>query len=352
MADLSQTLREQVLNAREQQHAVSIQGNNSKHFLGNLCDAQTLDVSAHNGILHYEPTELVLTARAGTLISDITRCLDEHQQMLAFEPPAFADKATLGGTIACNLSGPRRPYAGSARDFVLGCRIINGQGQILKFGGEVMKNVAGYDVSRLMTGSMGTLGILLDISIKVVPKPPMELTIKKEVDNEKALQVMSRWGQRPMPVSAACHDGNHLYFRLSGSESALKSAHNKMGGDRVDNGEDFWKRLREHTHAFFDANKPLWRLSLPANTPLFDLDGKEFIDWGGAQRWLVSSVDADRIRAISSKAGGHASLYRRMDSEVETFHPLSESMLYIHTRIKQAFDPDNIFNPGRIYKTL
>jgi len=352
MSDLSQTLREQVLDAREHQQPVSIQGNNTKGFLGNSGATPILDTSAHSGILHYEPTELVLTARAGTLLSDITQCLDEHQQMLAFEPPGFGDKATLGGTIACNLSGPRRPYAGAARDFVLGCCIINGQGQVLKFGGEVMKNVAGYDVSRLMTGAMGTLGILLDISIKVVPKPPMELTIRKEVDNEQALQVMSRWRQRPMPVSAACHDGNHLYFRLSGSESALKSAQNKMGGDRVDNGEDFWERLREHKHAFFDINKPLWRLSLPANTPLFNLDGKQFIDWGGAQRWLVSSMDADKIRALTYKAGGHASLYRRMDSEVETFHPLPEAMLPIHQRIKQAFDPDNIFNPGRMYKTI
>lgn len=352
MSDLSQTLREQILNARQQQHAVSIRGNNTKAFLGSPCAAQTIDISAHNGILYYEPTELVLTARAGTLLSDIKQCLDAHQQMLAFEPPTFSDQATLGGTIACNLSGPRRPYAGAARDFVLGCRIINGQGQILKFGGEVIKNVAGYDVSRLMTGAMGTLGILLDISIKIVPQPAHELTIKLEVDKGKAIQLMSLWAQQPMPVSASCHDGSHLYFRLSGSASAIKSAHNKMGGDLVDNGDDFWYRVREHKHAFFDTTKPLWRLSLPSNTPLLGMDDKNFIDWGGAQRWLVSSMEAEKIRAITAKAGGHASLYRHQNSGIETFHPLPEPLLLIQKRIKQAFDPDRLFNPGRMYRAI
>lgn len=352
MSDLSPTLREQVLHAREQQQAISIRGNNTKSFLGHQDDTPVLDVSAHSGVLHYEPTELVMTARAGTLLSEINKCLDEHQQMLAFEPPVFDDKATLGGTIACNLSGPRRPYTGAARDFVLGCRIINGQGQILKFGGEVMKNVAGYDVSRLMAGSMGTLGILLDISIKVIPKPQQEITIRKEVDSTKALEVMSRWGQLPMPISAACHDGNHLYFRLSGSELSLRSAHNKMGGDLVKNDSDFWLRLREHTHAFFDTNKPLWRLSLPSNTPMLNLEGKKFIDWGGAQRWLVSNMSTEKIRAITANAGGHATLYRDPNNKAGTFHPLSAPMLKIHERIKLSFDPDKLFNPGRMYKTL
>ncbi len=264
MSDQCQTLRDQVIDAQTQQRPLSIQGNNTKSFLGQLCDAPIIDVSGHSGILHYEPTELVITARAGTLLSEIRQCLDEHQQMLAFEPPAYGEKATLGGTIACNLSGPRRPYTGAARDYVLGCRIINGQGHVMQFGGEVMKNVAGYDVSRLMTGSMGTLGILLDISLKVIPKPVHELTISKELDADQAIQLMSHWRQQPVPVSACCHDGQQLFFRLSGSEQALKTAHNKIGGERIDNGDQFWQRLNEHQHAFFRSNKTVWRLSLPS----------------------------------------------------------------------------------------
>ncbi len=352
MADLANDIHAQVQDALQRQQPLAIQGSNSKSFYGNPCEAQVLEVSGHSGILHYEPAELVLTARAGTSLQTIHQCLHVHGQMLGFEPPAFGEQATLGGTIACNLSGPRRPYAGAARDFVLGCRIINGHGQIMQFGGEVMKNVAGYDVSRLMAGAMGTLGVLLDISIRVIPRPQQEFTIRKEVDTDKALQVIARWSQRPMPISAACHDGNHLYFRLSGNESALKSAHNKMGGDLVGEDGDMWVRLREHTHTFFDVDRPLWRLSVPPNTPMLAVDGKTFLDWGGAQRWLVSTSSADSIRRITTRAGGHATLYRNGPRQEDAFQPLPAPMLQIQQQLKQAFDPQHILNPGRMYKAL
>ncbi len=352
MQDLEQDILAQVQDALQGQQALAIQGNNTKTFYGNPCQAQPLQISGHNGILHYEPAELVMTARAGTPLKTIKECLQEHGQMLGFEPPGFGDEATLGGTIACNLSGPRRPYAGAARDFVLGCRIINGHGQVMRFGGEVMKNVAGYDVSRLMAGAMGTLGVLLDISIRVIPRPQQEFTIRKEVDSTKALQAIARWSQKPMPISAACHDGDQLYFRLSGNELALKTAHNKMGGEPLDNDAQLWERLREQSHAFFDGNKPLWRLSVPANTPMLALDGKTFLDWGGAQRWLVSDIGADRIRKMIDKVGGHATLYRNGPQDIEAFQPLPAAMLQVQQRLKQSFDPQRLFNPGRLYKDL
>jgi len=352
MSDQSSLLRDQVVAAQTQQRPLSIRGNNTKSFLGHPCDATILDTSSHSGILHYEPTELVITARAGTLLSDIKQCLDEQQQMLAFEPPSYGEKATLGGTIACNLSGPRRPYTGAARDYVLGCHIINGQGHIMKFGGEVMKNVAGYDVSRLMTGSLGTLGILLDVSLKVIPKPLHELTISKELDGDQALQLMSHWRQTPLPVSAACHNGEQLFFRLSGSEKALKTAHSKIGGERIDNGDHFWQRLNEHQHAFFNSSKKIWRLSLPSTVPMLELDGKTFLDWGGAQRWLVSDIKPDTIRQLVGSVGGHATVYRNNDDQTDSFQPLSLNMLYLHQQIKKAFDPHGLFNPGRMHREI
>jgi len=352
MPDQSQPLGDQVTEAISQKRALYIQGNNTKAFLGNECDASTLDVSNHSGILHYEPTELVITARAGTPLSEIIHNLDAHQQMLAFEPPAFGEHATLGGTIACNLSGPRRPYTGAARDYVLGCRMINGQGQIMQFGGEVMKNVAGYDVSRLMTGSLGTLGILLDVSLKVVPKPQKEITISKEVSAEQALQLMAHWRQQPAPISASCHDGQQLFFRLSGTEQALKAARNKIGGERVDNDTLFWQRLNEHQHAFFNTRKKVWRLSLPSTAPLLELEGKTMMDWGGAQRWLVSDANPETVRTKVASIGGHATVYRNNNTDTNSFHPLDGNMLFIHQQLKKALDPHGLFNPGKMYSEI
>lgn len=350
MSDISKSLIQQVMDACDRRQALSVQGNNSKAFYGNAGTGEAVKMAAHNGIISYEPTELVITARAGTPLADINHALAEQNQMLAFEPPAFSD-ATLGGTIACNLSGPRRPYAGAARDAVLGCRIINGKGEMLHFGGEVMKNVAGYDVSRLMTGAMGTLGVLLDISVKVLPRPQDETSLRLETNAQQAQDLLAQWRSRPLPVSAACHVGNSLFVRLSGDPSAITAAHAKMGGELLQDSETFWQSIREQEHAFFDKSLPLWRLSLPPSANI-NLEGEILTDWGGAQRWLFSEQDAEQIRNDVKLAGGHATLYKNGTGDTEYFHPLESNMLNIQRRLKKAFDPENILNPGRMYKGL
>lgn len=352
MSDISQQLQEAVSSARKESKKLQIVGGNSKAFYGRTPSGETLDVSKHSGIISYEPTELFITARGGTPLKDIEAALNENNQMLPFEPPHFGEHATLGGTIACNLSGPRRPYAGAARDHILGIKLLNGKGEILSFGGEVMKNVAGYDVSRLMSGALGTLGILLEISLKVLPRPEQEYTLAKEVDEKMALDAMTRWSRKPIPMSAALYDGNRLYLRLCGTPRSVEAAIKKIGGEEISSGADFWQRVNEHQHAFFDSTYPLWRLSLAPYTPLIDIDGKWILDWGGAQRWLLSDAPASAIRAAAEHAGGHATLFRGGDHDGNVFQPLAPKLMQLHHNLKQAFDPHGIFNPGRMYTEI
>jgi glycolate oxidase FAD binding subunit len=352
MTDISEKLQQQVNAAAENNLKLCIRGGNTKNFYGNTCTGNPVDVGEHSGILSYEPTELVMTARAGTRLQDIEQTLAEQGQMLAFEPPHFGEAATLGGTIACNLSGPQRAYAGSARDFVLGCKLLNGKGEILHFGGEVMKNVAGYDVSRLMTGALGTLGILLEISLKVLPRPENEQTVALETDEVDAIDKMNGWAQKPLPISATCYDGASLYVRLSGTEGTIKAARKVIGGEEVPPSKTWWNKLKEQQHAFFSSDKPLWRLSLASNTPPIRLSGKWLYEWGGAQRWLVSDEAVDRIRKAAEKAGGHATYYRGERNNIEVFHPLPGGLMKLHRNLKQAFDPRGIFNPGRMYRDI
>ncbi len=351
MADISEQLQKQVNQAAENNLQLCIRGGDTKYFYGNTPTGSPIDVAGHNGILTYEPTELVLTARAGTRLRDIEQTLAEQGQMLAFEPPHFGEAATLGGTIACNLSGPQRAYAGAARDFVLGCKLLNGKGEILHFGGEVMKNVAGYDVSRLMTGALGTLGILLEVSLKVLPKSEHEQTVALGTNELEAIDRMNAWARKPLPISATCYDGACLYVRLSGTEGTIKAAHKMIGGEEVPPSKIWWNKLKEQQHAFF-SSKPLWRLSLASNAPPLTLKGKWLYDWGGAQRWLVSDEPADRIRRAAEKAGGHATLYRGDRDNNDVFHPLPDGLMKLHRNLKQAFDPKGIFNPGRMYKGM
>ena len=224
-------LQQAVRGALASKTSLNITAGNSKAFLGRVACGQDLCINEHRGIIHYQPTELVITARAGTLLSEIEQTLAEQGQMLAFEPPYFADTATLGGAVACGLSGARRPFAGSVRDFVLGCKIINGKAEVLSFGGEVMKNVAGYDVSRLMAGAMGSLGILLEISLKVLPKPPIEQTVCFELSPTEAINKMAQLSVQCLPVSGLSHDGRRLYIRLSGPETAVRASAKKIGGE-------------------------------------------------------------------------------------------------------------------------
>jgi glycolate oxidase FAD binding subunit len=326
-----------------------IQGANSKAFLGRMTAGEILDTRSHRGIVSYDPTELVITVRCGTPLAELKQVLDAAQQMLSCEPPAFGDGATVGGMIACGLSGPRRPWSGSVRDFVLGTRVITGQGKHLRFGGEVMKNVAGYDLSRLMAGSYGTLGLVTEVSLKVLPKPRQALSISLEMSAERALLRLAEWGQQPLPISAACHDGERLQLRLEGGEGSVAAAHDRLGGELLE--AAYWADLNEQRLSFFDEDQPLWRLSLPNNTPRLSLPGKQLIDWGGAQRWLKSDAQAAFIRQVVEEVGGHVTCYSHGLTD-SPFQPLPDGLMRYHRNLKQQLDPRGIFNPGRLYAEL
>ncbi|ROM83093.1 glycolate oxidase subunit GlcE [Pseudomonas brassicacearum] len=347
--DDSAALLEQVNQALQNATPLRIQGSNSKAFLGRSVAGEVLDTRPHRGIVSYDPTELVITARCGTPLAHLSEVLDAAQQMLPCEPPSFGEDATVGGMIACGLSGPRRPWSGSVRDFVLGTRVITGQGKHLRFGGEVMKNVAGYDLSRLMAGSYGSLGVVTEVSLKVLPKPRKTLSISLEMDSDRALLRLAEWGQQPLPISAACHDGLRLHLRLEGGEGSVAAAHDRLGGESLD--ASYWQDLNEHRLSFFDESQPLWRLSLPQNAPRLSLPGVQLIDWGGAQRWLKSDAEAPLIRAIVEAVGGHATCYSHglIDSP---FQPLPEALMRYHRNLKQQLDPRGLFNPGRLYAEL
>ena len=347
--DDSSLLLEQVNQALQNATPLRIQGSNSKGFLGRVTAGEILDTRTHRGIVSYDPTELVITARCGTPLAELAAALDAAQQMLPCEPPSFGSHATVGGMVASGLSGPRRPWSGSVRDFVLGTRVITGHGKHLRFGGQVMKNVAGYDLSRLMTGSYGTLGVITEVSLKVLPKPREALSISLEMDSERALLRLAEWGQQPLPISAACHDGQCLHLRLEGGEGSVAAAHDRLGGELLD--ASYWADLNEQRLSFFDEDQPLWRLSLPNNTPKLSLPGRQLIDWGGAQRWLKSDAEASFIRQVVEEVGGHVTCYSHGLSD-SPFQPLPEALMRYHRNLKRQLDPQGIFNPGRLYAEL
>ncbi|MCU7798126.1 MAG: glycolate oxidase subunit GlcE [Candidatus Thiodiazotropha sp. (ex Myrtea spinifera)] len=351
--DQSKLLQEQVISAAAEQQTLDIQAGNTKRFLGRSPQGEPLDLSTHQGILSYEPKELVITARSGTPLHEIEAALAEKGQMLPFDPPHFGAHATLGGTIATGLSGPRRPYTGSARDFVLGTRVLNGRGEILRFGGEVMKNVAGYDVSRLMTGAMGTLGVILDISLKVLPIPAGEITLAITSSSENALKQFNAWSGKPIPLSAAVCDGERAYIRLSGATTSVEAARHAIGGEMIDDSNAFWrKKMLEHQHAFFQGSGDLWRISVPSSTPSDSFPDKCLIDWGGALRWIRTDLQPQAVFQTAGELGGHATLFRGGDRQGQVFQPLPKTTMDLHQRLKLAFDPQRIFNPGRMYAEL
>lgn len=351
--DASDALLEQVNQAIQLALPLRIQGANSKAFLGREVAGEVLDTRAHCGIVSYDPTELVITARAGTPLSVLNTALEQAGQMLPCEPPTYSDGgagyATVGGMVAAGLSGPRRPWSGSVRDFVLGTRVITGLGKHLRFGGEVMKNVAGYDVSRLMAGSFGCLGLITEVSLKVLPRPRLCTSIALEMDSTTALARLAQWGQEPLPISAASHDGRVLRLRLEGGEGSVAAAHDRLGGESID--PAYWRALNEHRLDFFTDGRPLWRLSLPVSTGALNLPGDQLIDWAGAQRWLKSDASASEIRRIVSAAGGHATCYSH-GLDDSPFHPLATPLLRYHRQLKAQLDPHGIFNPGRMYAEI
>lgn len=357
-ASLSDTLetvqrfRAQILDAGASRAPLRLRGGGSKDWYGQQLAGTVMDTRAHAGIVDYEPTELVITARCGTPLVEIEAALAQRNQMLAFEPPHFGPGATVGGMVACGLSGPRRASAGALRDFVLGAKLMDGAGEVLAFGGQVMKNVAGYDVSRLLAGSLGTLGLILEVSLKVLPRPVREASLRFTLGEIEALVRLNEWAGQPLPISASCWCDGLLTLRLSGADAAVAGALRKLGGEQVADGPAFWDDLREQRHAFFDGAASIWRLSLPPAASALILRGQQLIEWGGGQRWLKVDADAAAAQAIRrsvAAAGGHASLFRGGDKSVGVFHPLAPALCRVHQRLKLAFDPNAIFNPGRMY---
>lgn len=352
--DLSASLLAQVQEAIAKRQPLNICGSGSKAFYGRPAstDAMPLDVTGHRGIVSYDPTELIITARSGTTLAELNATLDKGGQMLACEAPAFGPHATVGGMVATGLSGPRRPWAGSVRDFMLGTRMISGLGSPLRFGGEVMKNVAGYDISRLLTGSLGCLGVITEASFKVLPKPRCSISVRQEIGIDKALARLREWGQQPLPISAASYDAGHLTLRFEGNEGSVRAAHERIGGESIDAG--YWQALREHQLPFFATahdQRPLWRLSVPSWLEPLALEGAQLIDWGGAQRWLRSDAPAEAIRHAASQAGGHASCFSPGVSD-SPLHPLAPTVLRLHHSLKAQIDPHGIFNPGRMFASF
>jgi glycolate oxidase FAD binding subunit len=350
--------QQRIRSAASAQTPLRIRGGGTKDFYGEAPRGDVLDTRDYAGIVDYEPTELVMTARAGTPLATIERAMADAGQMLAFEPPHFGADATLGGAIAAGLSGPRRPYAGAARDLILGVRVIDGRGEDLTFGGRVMKNVAGFDVARLMVGALGTLGVIAEVSLKCLPLPKVEATRSFALSADEAIRRVNEWGGQPLPLSATCFAGGRLYVRFSGAAPAVDAAVARLGGQPIAESESLWRSIREHAHPFFSearaADASIWRLSVKPTAPHADLGGEQLIEWGGALRWLVAGArtEPSKLRAWSQSHGGHATLFASADKSAGVFQPLAPAMLAIHQRLKATFDPHGILNPGRMYASF
>ena len=340
-------LAAEVREAARRHYSLKIRGAGSKAFLGRRSMGRVLDLSTHAGVIDYQPTELVISARAGTPIREVEALLAAHDQMLAFEPPDFGAGGTVGGMVAAGLSGPRRPFVGAVRDFVLGVTVLDGRGQALRFGGTVFKNVAGFDAFRLMAGAMGSLGALLDVSLRVAPRPRAERSLSFAEAWPASQARLGELMGKPLPLSGAFHDGQRLYVRLSGTERAVAHAAVRIGGDEA--ALEVWDELRHHRLPFFAAHR-LWRLSAPRMSQIGGLPGSWVMDWAGAQRWLVTRAPAQTIRSAAREAGGHAMLYHGVVDGEDVFDPLPAPLFALHRRLKAALDPAGVFNRGRMYE--
>jgi glycolate oxidase FAD binding subunit len=354
-------LIEQVRAARDQCTPLDIRAGGTKAFYGGPSRGEALDVCGLAGISSYEPTELVVTARAGTPLADLEAALEEQGQCLPFEPPRFSPGGTVGGMVAAGLSGPARASAGGLRDHVLGVTLLNGRGEVLTFGGQVAKNVAGYDVSRLIAGSMGILGVICDVSLKVLPLNFATATLAFDCNESEALQRLNRWSSLPLPLNASAWHAERLHVRLAGTGAAVRAACGKLGGDILpaDAARSWWLGVRDHSAEFFslsaadlEKGECLWRLSVPPTTAPCELPGRQFIGWHGAERWWRTEAAAREVRAAAVRAGGHATLVRAADKSGGVFTPVSEVLMRIHRALKLAFDPACLFNRGRLYADL
>jgi glycolate oxidase FAD binding subunit len=349
--DCTTELAGQVRDATARRAPLRIAGGDTKGFLGLPVEGEPLGVASHRGVLRHDPAELVITARAGTPLAEVDDCLAVHGQRLAFEPPHFGPAATLGGTVACALAGPARAWSGPLRDYVLGARVLTGDGRVLRFGGEVMKNVAGYDVARLLAGSFGVLGVLLDVSLKVLPRPPGQRTLALEMDEARALERLAELGRGALPLTAGSWIDGRLYLRFDGSEATLDAIERRVGGEVVAGSREFWASLREQTHPFFAGGLALWRCTVPAQAPPLTLADATLIEWNGLQRWYRCEASAP-VFDVAAAAGGHATLFRHAPPGAEVFAPLAAPLMRLHRELKRVFDPAGILNPGRMYAEL
>jgi glycolate oxidase FAD binding subunit len=342
MQDTIEHWQQQIKQAAARGAKLMVRGGGTKSFLVTAHAGDTLDTRAHSGIVEYDPKELVIVVRCGTPLADVEKTMAEAGQMLAFEPPQFGTGATIGGTVATGLSGPRRAYAGSVRDFVLGVKVIDGKGDHLSFGGKVMKNVAGFDVSRLLTGSYGTLGVITEVAFKCLPLPKAQATRVFELTGSDAIEKMNRWYAEADPITATTWIDRKLYVRFAGAEPSVNTAVAKRGGEALANDVAWWADWREQKHTFFQRDSVLFRVTCKSTAPVLDV-GVEAIDSAGAQRWIYASVDeAAKLRYAAKQHGGHLQVFRgSRDADLET--KLQPALAEIHSKIKTSFDPYGVF---------
>jgi glycolate oxidase FAD binding subunit len=355
MADRSKELVERVGQAIAGNTPLRIVGNDSKAFMGRRAIGERVSTEGHAGLIEYEPTELVIAARSGTTLAELNEVLQANGQCLGCEPPYFGNAtfggATIGGTLACNQSGPARPWLGSIRDHVLGIRLVNGRGEHLRFGGRVMKNVAGYDVSRLQAGAMGTLGLITEVTLRVFPRPERRATAVLEMDAAEAVRIMNEESREGGSLSGACWVDGRLYLRYSGLNVAVEDRLRRRGGEALEGDGMFWRNVREQQLDFFSGDDPLWRI-VGRSAAAHVGDGQWLLDWGGAQRWLRGSREWHELQGMAEGLGGQLSLYRGGHRDGEVLHPRTPAQQRLHQALKQAFDPQGIFNPGRLYSWM
>jgi glycolate oxidase FAD binding subunit len=341
-----------------------IQGAGTKAFLAGASDAEPLDLRAHAGVVDYAPSELFATVRAGTPLEDLEALLARHGQCLPFEPPRFADAegrtpGTVGGMVAAGLAGPGRAAAGGVRDYVLGALVLNGRGELLRFGGEVMKNVAGYDVSRLFAGSWGALGAICEVSLKVLPQAPASVTLRFELAQAEALARVNAWAAQPLPLNASVWWRGTLAVRLRGAVAAVETATRALGGELIPEAfaQAFWEGLRDQRDEFFveaghacerDA-RALWRLSLPSTAAAIAHGDDTLVEWHGAQRWVLAERDDTTLAEQATLAGGSAQRVRGGPPGEGAFAPVlpTPALQAIQRRLRESFDPRGVFVPGR-----